>query len=166
MSEIAKWLVHDDQKALWEFLVAAVLNVIFLGFVALVLWPLERLSWVVQLAKGYGLLWVATLIVFVLTRTVQRLFRIDMYQRANAFVFSNLVFSCLLVVGWSAFVGLAMRGLTANASVVVGIALYAIGALSCLVACFVIGSFYQGTIYRLVNLPVAMISFFLIGLLR
>ena len=154
-----KWLLHDDQKELFEVLFAAVLNVLFLALIALLLWPLDKLPLALRLAQGYGVLWLAATVVIVLMQRIHRLFRVDLYARSDAYVLSNLVLSCVLQAGWAAFAALAVHGSIAGASIWIVISLYLVGLLSCLIAFFAVSSFYQGHIYKLVSLPVAAASF-------
>jgi hypothetical protein len=58
MGEISKWLLHEDQKELFEILFAIALNISFLVLITLLLWPLGRLALLFRLAQGYGILWI------------------------------------------------------------------------------------------------------------
>jgi hypothetical protein len=159
MGDKVSWLLHDDQKNLFELLLALALNVLFLALSALLLWPLDRLVLVLSLAKGYGILWLATFLIYPLLMGLQHLFRVNLYDHANAFVISNLAVSCLLQVGWSAFAAMAVHGIMTGAPVWLAVLLYLVGVLSCLIAFFAVSSFFQGAIYKLVSLPLALVSF-------
>jgi hypothetical protein len=104
--EISKWLLHDEQKELFEVLVALALNVVFLALIALLLWPLGKVVLAFRLAKGYGSLWIVTFLTSVLVGRLHRFFRIDLYTHADAYVISNLAASCFLQACWSAFAAL------------------------------------------------------------
>ncbi len=156
---ISKWLLQDDQKDLFEILVAIALNVVFLALIALLLWPLGKPALALRLAKGYSILWLVTFLTVVVLNRVHRLFRMNLYDRANAFVISNLAVSCVLQAGWSAFAALTVQSLVVGTPVWSAVALYIVGFLSCLIASFAVSSFYQGQIYRLVSLPLALVSF-------
>jgi hypothetical protein len=158
-SEISKWLLHDDQKDLFEILVALAFNVIFLTLIVLVLWPLGIPALAQHLAKGYGILWIVTILTVVVLSRLHRLFRMNLYDRANAFVISNLAVSCVLQAGWSAFAALAVQSLVAGTAVWTVVVLYVVGFLSCLIAFFAVSSFYQGHIYKMVSLPLTLVSF-------
>jgi hypothetical protein len=157
--DIGKWLMHDDQKGLFEILFACALNVLFLALVALLLWPLGRPALALRLAKGYGVLWLVTVITVILVNRLHRLFRVDMYRRFDAYVISNLAVSCFLQAGWSAFAALAVQGFVGVAPAWVAAVLYAVGVLSCLAAFFAVSAFYQGHVYKLVSLPLAPAGF-------
>jgi hypothetical protein len=159
MGEIVKWLMQDRQKDLFEILVALALNILFLALAALLLWPLDRLRLALDLAKGYGVLWMATGATAVLVHRVQSWFRVNLYDHPNAYVISNLAVSCVLQVGWSAFAALAVHGSVARVPVWVAVTLYAVGLLSCLIAYFAVSSVYQGTVYKMISLPVALAGF-------
>jgi hypothetical protein len=156
--EIGKWLRHDDQKELFEVLVALVLNVVFLALIALLLWPLNKVVLAFHLAKGYGILWIVTFLTIVLVNRLHRLFRIDLYTHADAYVISNLAVSCFVQAGWSAFAALTVQSVVVGAPVWIVVILYLVGILSCLIAFFAVSSFYQGHIYKLVSLPLALVS--------
>ena len=157
--DIGKWLMHNDQKEVFDLLFAGVVNVVFLALVALLLWPLGKPVLAFRLAKGYGVLWIVTIVIVLLASRLQDFFRVDIYTHADAYVISNLVVSCLLQVGWSAFAALTIQGFLASAPVWIVAALCLVGALSCLVAFFVVSAFYYGHIYKMISLPLALISF-------
>lgn len=60
MRELIQWLMHDEQDGLFEMLVALALTLLFLTLIALMLWPLGGLGLASRLAKGYGVLWLAS----------------------------------------------------------------------------------------------------------
>lgn len=151
--------MRDGQKELFEILVAGALNVVFLALIALPLWPLGRPSLAFRLAKGYAVLWGLTCAAALLGNRIQEFFRVNIYDRPNAYVISNLAVSCSLQAGWSAFAALCVRGFVPGAPVWAAAVLYLVGALSCLVAFFAVSSFYQGHVYKLVSLPLALICF-------
>ncbi|HEY6230731.1 MAG TPA: hypothetical protein VIW64_05680 [Pyrinomonadaceae bacterium] len=149
----------DDQKPLFEILFASILNVIFLALIALLLWPLGKSTLALSLAKGYGVLWIVLYLTFLLLTRIHDLFRVNIYDRHRAFVFSNLVVSCALQVGWSAFAALAVHDFVSGSREWNLAVLYAVGLLSCLISFFVVSSFFQGHVYKLVSLPLATIGF-------
>ena len=157
--EFSKWLMRDEQKELFEIIVAGAINVVFLALIGLLLWPLGRASLALRLAQGYGVLWVLTFAAALLGNRIQEFFRVNLYDRHNAYVISNLAVSCLLQAGWSAFAAHAVHGFVTGTPVWTAAALYLVGVLSCLVAFFAVSSFYQGHVYKLISLPLALISF-------
>lgn len=159
LGDSSKWLMHQDQKELFEILVASALNVVFLALIVLLLWPLGRPLLAFRLAKGYVVLWALTCVAAVLGNRIQELFRVNIYDRANVYVISNLAVSCLLQAGWSAFAAMTVHNFLPGASRWVVVIVYLVGFLSCLIAFFAVSSFYQGQIYKLVSLPLGLISF-------
>ena len=157
--DISKWLMHDDQKELFEILFAGALNIVFLVLAALLLWLLGKPVLAFRLAKGYGILWVVTFVIVALAYRLQRAFRVDLYTHADAYVISNLIGSCFLQAGWSAFAARTLQHFVVGPPLWIGVALYFVGALSCLVAYFAVSSFYQGHIYKFISLPLTLISF-------
>lgn len=155
----SKWLMSDKQEELFEILVAGVINLVFLALIALLMWPLGKLSLAFHLAKGYGVLWVLTWVASLLGNRIQKYFRVNIYDRSNAYVISNLAISCFMQAGWSAYAALTLPGFVQAAPTWIVVTLYLVGVLSCLVAFFAVSSFYQGHIYKLVSLPLALIGF-------
>ncbi len=163
MGEISKWLTHDDQKDLFEVIVAVALNLLFLVLITLLLWSLNRPGLAFSLAKGYGLLWIVTWVSAALLNVAQRLFRVNIYDHGNAYVVSNLVVSCLLQSAWSVFAAIMVHRFTTGVLIWVIVILYTVGALSCFTAYLAVSSFFQGQIYRLVSLPLALIIFIIVS---
>jgi hypothetical protein len=159
LGEFSKWLMHDDQKELFEILFAAALNAVFLALIALLLWPLGKLALAFRMAKAYAILWLVTFVTFLLISRLHRLFRLDIYTHANAFVISNLAVSCFLQAGWSAFAALTVQSFAVSSPVWILVTMYLVGVLSCLIAFYAVSSFYQGHVYKFVSLPLALISF-------
>lgn len=159
MGEFGKWLMHDVQKELLEILFALTLNIFFLVLMALLLWPLGKPVLAFRLAKGYGYLWGVLYIVSSLVSRIQEYFRVNLYDHADAYVNSNLAVSCLLQIGWSAFAALTVHSTVAGVPIWIMVLLYFVGVLSCLIAFFVVSSFYQGHIYRMISLPLALSCF-------
>jgi hypothetical protein len=159
MGEFSKWLFHEDQKELFDYLFAIVLNIFFLALTTLVLWPLGRVTFAVRLVKGYWIFWTVVIMTSTVMVLVQRFFRMDLYSHFDAYVISGLALSGFLQAGWSAFVALALRNSVTDASTWMAIVLYAIGVISCYVAAVIVGAYYTGGLYRLVNLALAILSF-------
>jgi len=159
MGEFSKWLLHDDQKELFDYLFAVVLNIFFLALTTLILWPLGKAAFALHLVKGYWVFWTVVIVISSLLVLVQRFFRMDLYSRSNAYVISGLALSGFLQIGWSAFVALAVRNSIPNMSVWMAVLVTAVGVVSCYVAAVIVGAFYFGGIYRMVNLALAVLSF-------
>ncbi|PYS68947.1 MAG: hypothetical protein DMF69_18525 [Acidobacteria bacterium] len=151
-------LSEDEQTDLFNNLLAGVLCVVFLVVTALVLWPMGKLGLVVRFASGFGLLWLALSVTSLFLLLFRHIFRVDIDSHYNVYVVSALVVSGFWQTCWSAFAVLAIRGF-ASGSIWSSVVLYLLALVSCLVAFYDIGSFYQGHIYRTVNAPLAIISF-------
>ena len=161
MGEFSKWLLHEDQKELFDYLFAIVLNAVFLALTALLLWPLGRAMMVLHLAKGYWGFWAAVIVTASLLVLVQRIFRMDLYSRYQAYVISGLAVSGFVQAGWSAFAALVVHESATGAPVWTKIILYGVGVVSSYVACVIVGAFYMGGLYRMVNTALALVSFIL-----
>ncbi|HWS89406.1 MAG TPA: hypothetical protein VN282_20700 [Pyrinomonadaceae bacterium] len=161
MGEFGRWLLHEDQKEVFNYLFAVVLNAVFVALAALLLWPAGKAATALTLARGFWALWTALIISGALVVLLQRLFRVDMYSHGDAYIVSGLVVGGLHQAGWSAFAALAAREAAAGAPLWLAAVLYFVGLLSCLVALHVVSAFYMGSIYRMTNLIVAAASLLL-----
>jgi hypothetical protein len=159
MGAFGQWLLHEDRKDLFEITVALVLDLLFLGLAALLLWPLGRAGLALSLAKGLGLLWVVLGLTGGLLHRVHEFFKVNLYDHSDAFVLSNLAVSCSLQIGWAAFAAPTVQLFLPNAPLWMIVVLYGVGALSCLAANYAVSSFFQGAIYRLTSLPLALVCF-------
>jgi|SRR5687768_13533389 len=159
MGQFAKWLLHEEQKEFFDYLFALVLNAVFLLLVTLLLWPLGRVGMAWQLAKAYWIFWTAVIVTACVVAVAHRIFRMDLYSHANAYIITALVTSGFLQVGWSAFVAPIVRDAVAGAPVWVAIVLYVISLVSCWVAAVIVAAFYLGALYRMVNLALSILSF-------
>lgn len=161
MGDFSKWLLHEDQKEFFDYLFALSLNIAFIGVALLVLWPFGHSYTAWRIAKGYWIFWTALIVTSVLMALAQRIFRMDLYEHFDAYVISGLVVSGFIQLGWSAFVAPIIRLSIAGTSVWEAIVLYTVGVLSCYVASVVVGAYYMGSLYRLVNSGLAILSFVL-----
>ena len=159
MGEFSKWLLHEDQKEFFDYVFALVVNIVFLAVIALLLWPLGRVTLAGRLAKAYWIFWTVVIGVTIVLAVVHRLFRMDLYERFDAYVISGLVVSAILQIGWSAYAAPVVRDSLAEASVWVAIVLYGVGIVSSYVASVAVGAFYTGGLYRLINSALAVLSF-------
>lgn len=159
MGQFSKWLLHENQKELFDYLFANVLNVLFLAVTALVLWPMGQAitSW--RLAKGYWIFCIVLIWTAIIFSLFQRLFRIDMDSHYDIYVITGLLVSGVLQVGWSAFAALIIHASFATAPVSIDVVLFIVGLISSYLACALVSAFYMGSIYRTVNLVLAILSY-------
>jgi hypothetical protein len=159
MGELAKWLMRDEQKELFEFLFAAAQHLVFVALAALVLWPVGDAALALRFAKGGAVLWLALFLTFVALAFVHRKLDVDIYSHADAYVISAAAVGAVMQAGWSAFAALAVRDFAAGAVAWHAALLYFGGLLSCFVAFNVVSAFYTGHIYKFINLAVALAGF-------
>jgi len=108
-------LTKEQQKTLWEVIVAGLLLFVFLVVATVALWPLGKMELVLQLAKGYALFWVVLSFTWWVLSLLQRILRIESDPPSSAYVFTNLGLSAFVQAGWSAFAALAVTGVAAGA---------------------------------------------------
>ena len=159
MGQFGKWLLREEQKELFDYLFAIVLNAVFLVLVALVLWPLGRAGMAWRFTKAYWMFWAAVIVVASLVAGAHRIFRMDLDSHGNAYVITGLVTGGFLQVGWAAYAAPIVHDAVVGAPVWVALVLYVISLVSCWVASVIVAAFYLGTLYRMVNLALALASF-------
>jgi len=77
MGQFSKWLLHEDQKELFDYLFAVVLNVSFLAITGLLLWPKGHAVLVWRFTKGYWVFYVVLFWTAILLLILQRRLRVD-----------------------------------------------------------------------------------------
>jgi ABC-type Fe3+-siderophore transport system permease subunit len=159
MGAFTRWILHEDQKEAFEFFFASALTAVFLAVVALAFWPLGRASLALDLLKGYWVLWIAISWTAVPLFIWQRLCRVDLYSHPDAYVISGLALSGFLQAGWSAFAAIAARDAAAAAPAWLAVVLYLVWLFSCYVAAVSIATYYQGHIYKFVNLLLSVLTY-------
>lgn len=159
MGELVKWLTHEDQKELFEFLFAAVQMLLFDALAAFVLWLMGYAALALRLTWGGLVLWAALCVTFVPLAFVQRKLRVDIHSHPDAYVISSALFGAFVQAGWSAFAALAVLDFASAAGARAAFVLYFAGLLSCFVAFNVVSAFYTGQVYKLINLAVALVGF-------
>lgn len=149
---------EDASKTSWELIVAGSLTLLFLGLSALLLWPFGNAALTIQLAKGYGLFWVVLALTSWVIALIYRVLRVETDPPSTTYVITNLCVSAFLQTGWSAFAALTVRNL-AGTSIGTTVALWVVGFVSSYVGFAIAGVFYQGTLYKLINAPLALLSY-------
>lgn len=157
-------ITEGDRKTLWETIAAGLFLVIFLAVAALSLWPAGKAILALRLGKGYALFWVVLALASWVVNLMFRIFRVESDPPSSPYVFTNIAVSAFLQMGWSAFAALTVTGFLAGASTGLIIGLHAAGFVSSLGASLIVGVFYQGTLYKFVNGPLALISYIVFAL--
>jgi hypothetical protein len=147
--------ITDAPTATWEYFGVAVINLIFVGLLALALWPLEATALAGRLAKGYAILWGATALGSVTIAVAQQFLGIDDHWDINLLLYSNLAVAAPVMVCWSAFVALTVRDF-AGETFGTAAPFYVAGFLSSFVGFMAVSAIFQGIFYKLVNLPLAL----------
>ena len=148
----------DNSKTSWELIVAGSLMLLLLGLSALLLWPFGKASLTIHLAKGCGLFWVVLAFTSWVIALGYRVFRVETDPPSTAYVLTNVGTGAFLQAGWSAFTALTVTT-QMGGSTGATVALWVVGFLSSFTGYAIAGVFYQGTLYRLINAPLALLSF-------
>lgn len=143
----------------WGLVGALVALVGFALLATLLLWPLGKVSLLWPIVRALGLLLVLSFGVNLVTGTLSRLLRWNIYDRSEWFVGLGVLASGLLMVAWavhvSRLVELAARGMGGWGWV----ALFLVGLLSLIPASQLVGLFYHGQIYRLASLGLGLVGY-------
>lgn len=153
MGAFTKWLLHEDQKELFDHLYADVFNLVFIGITTLLFWLVGGLGFAVNLMKGYWVLWILLPTTATVLVLFQRVFRMDLYSRSNAYIISGIAVSGILQAGWSAFAALSVNEYVPRTPVWLTVMIYITGLISCYVTFGLVSAYFTGTLYRFVNLP-------------
>jgi len=155
----------DQQQAVKEigrdftFLIVALL--VQLGVITLVLWALGHLPLAFSLVKGFGLFYLVMWLFFLVMVAAHRIFRIDDDSHFDAYLLTNLAAGAIPMVAWTAFAALAVRGAAAGEPLWRAAILWVIGLLTCWMAYGVAATYYSGSFYKRINLPLAGLAFLL-----
>jgi hypothetical protein len=148
------------ERTFWE----AVWILIVLAVSALLLLPLGkvRLAW--ELAQAVGLLWLGVMISLWVLQRVQSLLRVVDDPPSDAYVLSNLAVSGGILFIWTAHLALLVREFAQGAPWWTAALVYFIGLAGSQTGYSSVSAFYGGTIYRTVNLFVALGGYVLFSL--
>lgn len=139
----------------------SVVNIIFLAVAAVLLLPLGRGTLVLRLLAGYWLLWGVLGVLTAVTAVTIRRFRVDTDRMSDAYLLSNIVPGAVVTACWTAFAALMMNGAAADAPLWAAAILHLVGLLSSWIAFSVVSMIYQGSLYKGVNLPIALAGYVL-----
>jgi hypothetical protein len=154
--------MKDLREDFFTIGIVLALNALFIFLMALVLWPLGFIGVAWSLAKGFGLLWLATIVTIPLTVFIKRGFQVNLYDHPNTYLSLNLLLSSLLICAWSAITMSTLHNaIAANGDVALWlrVVLHIVGLLACYAGFVVITTFYSGTFYGLVGLVLALLCF-------
>lgn len=145
------------ERIKWEVVwILAVLSV-----TAVVLLPLGRAALLWQMIRAFMLLWGVMLMSAWALQRVQGLLRVVDDPPSDAYVLSNLAVGAALLIAWTGCLALLVRESAMGAPPWVAAVLHAIGFVASHAAYGTLSVVYGGTIYRTVNLFVALGGFVL-----
>jgi hypothetical protein len=145
------------ERVRWE----VVWNVIVLVVAAVLLLPFGRGGVLWELVRAFAVLWGVLLMAAGLLQVIQRVLRVEDDPPSNAYVLSNLAVGVVLLVVFTGYVALLLRGSAGGAPVWMMVILLVIGLLSSHAGYGTVSAVYGGTLYRTVNLAVALGGFVL-----
>jgi hypothetical protein len=135
------------------------LTLAFLAVMALLLWPAGQLALAGQFALGFAALWLATPALSAFGRMVSRLFRMNVYDRANAYIAFHLICSGALILAWVVYTASTLHAALASFNIAAQIALILAGAVAVYLGQSTITVFYAGTIYALAVFALAVVGY-------
>jgi hypothetical protein len=145
------------ERVRWE----VVWNVIVLAVAAVLLLPFGRGGVLWELVRAFAVLWGVLLMAAGLVQIIQRVLRVEEDPPSDAYVLSNLAVGVVLLVIFTGYVTLLLRGSAGGAPVWMMVILLVIGLLSSHAGYGIVSAVYGGTLYRTVNLAVALGGFVL-----
>ena len=148
---------ETNEKIRWE----VIWDVMVLVVAAVLLLPFGRGMLLWELARGFAVLWGVMLLASSLVQFVQRKLRVEDDPPSDAYVLSNLAVGVLLLVTWTGYVALLLRASAEGAPIWLFAILLLIGLVVSHAAYGIVSCIYGGTIYRTVNLSVALGGFVL-----
>jgi len=149
---------EENSKTSWELIVAGSLMLLLLGLSALLLWPFGKAGMTIHLAKGCGLFWVVLALTSWVIALIYRVLRVETDPPSTIYVITNVCVSAFLQAGWSAFTALTIRN-QMGGSTGTTVALWVVGFLASFIGFAIANVFYQGTLYKLINAPLALLSY-------
>jgi hypothetical protein len=144
--------ISEDVRELgWDLLAAVLVNSVFLGLGALVLWAMGKAGLAGRLGMGLLLFTVVVALSGWVSGIVQNLLRIESDPPSNAYLLMNVAVSGVLQLGWAWYAALAATRFAAGASPGIAVGVHAVGALSSFLSGTVVGAFYRGHLYKMIN---------------
>lgn len=144
-----------DDNIFWN----AVWNVAILVVLAVILLPLRHWGLLWEITRAFMVLWGILLLASSLVLVLQRVLRVEDDPPSDAYVLSNLAVGVVLLVAWGGYTALLIRGSAAGAAWWVAVLLHVAGVLAAHAAFSDVSAIYGGSLYRRVNLVVAMGAF-------
>lgn len=149
----------NDGEAAEQIRWNAIWNAIVLVMMAVLLLPLRRWGVLWEFTRAFAVLWGVLLLSAGLMYWLHRWLRVEDDPPSDAYVLSNLALGAALLVAWGGYSALLVRGSSAGAPWWVGVGVHVAGVLAAHAAFSAVSAIYAGTIYRRVNLVVAMAAF-------
>lgn len=131
-------------------------NLLVLAFAAVLLLPMGRWSLLWELTRAFMLLWGLLLMLAAAVERAQSLLRVEEDPPSDAYVLSNLAVGVVLLVSWGGYTALLIRESARGAPVWVVALLQVVGIVASHAAFSVVAGIYRGSLYRTVNMPVAV----------
>ena len=151
--------MDSQQQASEEIRWNAIWNVMVLVAMAVILLPLRRWGLLWEFTRAFAVLWGVLLLASALLNALQQRLRVVDDPPSDAYVLSNLAVGVALLVAWGGYTALLVRGSAAGAPWWVAVLLYVAGVPAAHAAFSAVSAIYMGTLYRRVNLVVAMAAF-------
>lgn len=149
--------LETNERIRWE----VVWNLGVLAVAAVLLLPFGRGGVLWELVRAFAVLWGVLLMAAWLVQRVQHALRVADDPPSDAYVLSNLAVGVLLLLTFAGYVALLLRGSAAGAAPWMTGILLLVGLLASHAGYGIVSAIYAGTIYRMVNLCVALGGFIL-----
>ncbi len=152
--------MNDAAKsAITDFLIALLISLVFFVVAGALLWFAGQTVFLGQLAGAYVLFCFGVLAVSLIGMLIMQLARVNFHDHFNTYVILNVALGALPVVLWSAFAARLAANGAGGFSALSAALLHVCGFLSCYTAYTVVTSQFNGTLYRMILLPLALIGY-------
>ncbi len=147
--------LEERERIKWE----VIWTLIILTVTAVVLLPLGRALLLWEFVRAFMVLWGLLLMGAGAMQLLQKMLRIEDDPPTDAYILTNLAVSVVLLAFWTGYTALLIRESSQGAPVWVAGLLYFVGLLASHGAYSTVSSIYGGTLYKTVNLFLALGGF-------
>lgn len=143
------------------------INILFVAIAAWVCWLMGHVAFIGPLVLGFVGLWAAMIVITTLLAVIARYNRqFNMYDRAALYLGANIITSAVPLLAFVAYIVMQAHQAVLGAGWIERLALYGVGFLASYIAHAIVTVFFNGQLYAIINLFIALIGYLLLVLSR